>query len=79
MYLIQHSHPMFILEELFCDLDDFCILFEPRPRQSLQVGKPAQRAASQWRSQLLAQGLKIRRRSRQMSLSEIMTMRCVSI
>ena len=47
---------MFILEELFCDLDDFCIFFEP-----------------QWRSQLLAQGLKIRRRSRQMSLSEIMT------
>ena len=47
---------MFILEELFCDLDDFCLSFEP-----------------QWRSQQLSQGLKIRRRSRQMSLSEIMT------
>jgi hypothetical protein len=64
MYLIQHSHPMYILEELFCpkgysfayDLDDFCALFEP-----------------QWRSQLISQGLKIRRRDRQMSLSEIMT------
>ena len=64
---------MFILEELFCDLDDFCTSFEPRPRQSLQVGKPAQRAASQWRSQLISQGLKTRRRKRQMSLSEIMT------
>ena len=31
---------MLILEELFCDLDDFCQSFEPRPRQSLQVGKP---------------------------------------
>jgi hypothetical protein len=47
---------MFILEELFCDLDDFCHEFEP-----------------QWRSQLLSQGLKTRRRDRQMSLSEIMT------
>ena len=47
---------MFILEELFCDLDDFCLSFEP-----------------QWRSQQLSQGLKIRRRSRQMSLSETMT------
>ena len=47
---------MFILEELFCDLDDFCLSFEP-----------------QWRSQQLSHGLKIRRRSRQMSLSEIMT------
>ena len=56
MYLIQHSHPMFILEELFCDLDDFCLSFEP-----------------QWRSQQLSQRLKIRRRSRQMSLSGIMT------
>jgi len=56
MYLIQHSHPMFILEELFCDLDNFCALFEP-----------------QWRSQLISQGLKTRRRNRQMSLREIMT------
>ena len=47
---------MFILEELFCDLDDFCLSFEP-----------------QWRSQQLSQRLKIRRRSRQMSLSGIMT------
>ena len=47
---------MFILEELFCDLDDFCTVFEP-----------------QWRSQLISQGLKTRRRNRQMSLSEIMT------
>ena len=47
---------MFILEELFCDLDDFCALFEPV-----------------WRSQLISQGLKTRRRNRQMSLSEIMT------
>lgn len=47
---------MFILEELFCNLDDFCCEFEP-----------------QWRSQLLSQGLKTRRRDRQMSLSEIMT------
>ncbi|MEM6614263.1 MAG: hypothetical protein AAF652_18845 [Cyanobacteria bacterium P01_C01_bin.72] len=23
MYLIQHPHPIFILEELFCDLDDY--------------------------------------------------------
>ena len=53
---------MFILEELFCDLDDFCGKFEPV-----------------WQSQLLSQGLKTRRRDRQMSLSEIMTMRCVSI
>ena len=30
---------MFILEELFCDLDDVLI-------QSLQVGEPAQRAES---------------------------------
>ena len=56
MYLIQHSHPIFILEELFCDLDDFCTVFEPA-----------------WQSQLLSQGLKTRRRDRQMSLSEIMT------
>ena len=56
MYLIQHPHPMFSLEELFCDLDDFCHWFEP-----------------QWQSQLLSQGLKTRRRDRQMSLSEIMT------
>ena len=28
MYLIPHSHPMFILEELFCNLDDFCNWFE---------------------------------------------------
>lgn len=47
---------MFILEELFCSLDDFCLQFEPA-----------------WRSQLLSQGLKVRNRSRQMSLSEIMT------
>ena len=47
---------MFILEELFCDLDDFCALFEPA-----------------WRSQLISQGVKTRRRNRQMSLSEIMT------
>ena len=47
---------MFILEELFCNLDDFCLQFEPA-----------------WRAQLLSQGLKVRNRSRQMSLSEIMT------
>ena len=47
---------MFILEELFCNLDDFCNWFEP-----------------QWRSQLISQGLKTRKRDRQMSLSEIMT------
>ena len=45
MYLIQHSCPMFILEELFCDLDDFCLQFEP-----------------QWRSQLISQELKTRKR-----------------
>jgi hypothetical protein len=47
---------MFILEELFCDLDDFCNWFEPI-----------------WRSQLISQGLKTRRRERKMSLSEVMT------
>ena len=47
---------MLILEELFCDIDDFCLQFEP-----------------QWRSQLISQGLKTRKRNRQMSLSEIMT------
>ena len=56
MYLFQHSRPMFSLEELFCNLDDFCHWFEP-----------------QWQSQLLSQGLKTRRRARQMSQSEIMT------
>lgn len=35
MYPIQHSHPMFILEELFCDLDDFCQTFEPQWRSQL--------------------------------------------
>ena len=30
MYLIQHSRPMFSLEELFCNLDDFCNWFEPQ-------------------------------------------------
>ena len=44
------------LEELFCDLDDFCIRFEPK-----------------WESQLLAQGLKTRRRERRLGLSEMMT------
>lgn len=39
---------MFILEELFCDIDDFCQEFEP-----------------QWRSPLLSQGLKTRKRQRQ--------------
>ena len=65
MYLIQHPHPMFILEELFCDLDDFCKEFEPRWR-SASLARGA-------RSQLISQGLKARRRTRQMSLSEIMT------
>lgn len=44
------------LEELFCQLDDFCQSFE-----------------SQWRQQLLGHGLQIRNRSRQLCLSEIMT------
>ena len=44
------------LEELFCDIDDFCRQFEPR-----------------WHSQLLAQGIKTRKRAKSMSLSEIMT------
>ena len=55
---------MFILEELLCDLDDFCLKFEPAWR-CLRLARSA--------SQLISQGLKIRRRSRQMSLSEIMT------
>lgn len=44
------------LEELFCDVDDFCKVFEP-----------------QWNQQLLGNGLKMRKRSRSLCLSEIMT------
>ncbi len=47
---------MFILEELFCLVDDFCLGFEPN-----------------WRKQLIESGKCRRRRNRQLSLSEIMT------
>lgn len=44
------------LEELFCDVDDFCQVFEPK-----------------WNHRLLGSGLKMRKRSGQLSLSERMT------
>ena len=47
---------MFILEELFCPIDDFCHNFEPG-----------------WKNHLIKSGAKHRRRERQLSLSEIMT------
>ena len=56
MRLIQPPRPMTSLEELFCDIDDFCDGFEPK-----------------WETQLLTQGRKTRRREKQLSLSEIMT------
>jgi len=44
------------LEELFCDVDDFCQVFKPK-----------------WNHRLLGSGLKMRKRSGQLSLSERMT------
>ncbi len=48
--------PMLSLDALFCDVDDFCQIFEPL-----------------WHQELLHSGKKYRRRSRSLSLSEVMT------
>ena len=48
--------PMLSLEALFCDVDDFCQIFEPL-----------------WHQELLHSDKKYRRRSRSLSLSEMMT------
>ena len=47
---------MLSLDALFCDVDDFCQIFEPL-----------------WQQELLKSGKKYRRRSRSLSLSEILT------
>lgn len=63
---------MFILEELFCPIDDFCLNFEPMLVEHPTI-KDCGTNRVRWRKQLIQNGLSHRQRDRQLSLSEIMT------